>query len=211
MADTYVDGSAKIIKIGSRDSELAKLQSNIVIDQLRKHDVSSKFRFDLVTMKTIGDQILDKPLTKTGEKNLFTRELESALHEGTIDMIVHSLKDLTTSLEEYFEIGAVMKRESPNHAVVLRKSLTISTESDYKSLNDFPDGFRIGTSSLRRTAQLSRKNPDLFTQVLDTQFVTSTRRVGEWWRRVFCLTKENFKKFIKYPEKKFPECLEKLV
>ncbi|XP_063724976.1 porphobilinogen deaminase-like [Symsagittifera roscoffensis] len=179
MADTYVNGSAKIIKIGSRDSELAKLQSNIVIDQLRKHDVSSKFKFDLVTMKTIGDQILDKPLAKTGEKNLFTRELESALHEGTIDMIVHSLKDLTTSLEEYFEIGAVMKRESPNDAVVLRKSLTISTESDYKSLNDFPDGFRIGTSSLRRTAQLSRKYPNLLFSSIRGNLNTRLRKLDQ--------------------------------
>ena len=153
--------SKTVIQIGSRDSELAKLQSNIVIDLLRKELDSSKYDFNLVTMKTIGDQILDKPLAKTGEKNLFTRELEMALAEGKIDMIVHSLKDLTTTLEDNFEIGAVLKRESPYDAVVVKKSLTEHSAQQFRNLKDLPDGFRIGTSSLRRTAQLSRRFPQL--------------------------------------------------
>ncbi|KPP79113.1 hypothetical protein Z043_101333 [Scleropages formosus] len=108
-----------------------------------------------VAMSTVGDKILDKALSKIGEKSLFTKELENALERNEVDLVVHSLKDLPTSLPPGFTIGAVLKRETPYDAVILhpkKAGLTLDT---------LPEGSVIGTSSLRRAAQLKRRFPHL--------------------------------------------------
>ena len=93
------------IKVGTRKSHLALVQTKWVIDRLKEQD--HNLEFEVVTLDTIGDNILDKPLAKIGEKALFTRELEEELLAGNIDIIVHSLKDLPTTLPDNCCIGAI--------------------------------------------------------------------------------------------------------
>ncbi|XP_057319562.1 porphobilinogen deaminase [Microplitis mediator] len=142
-----------VIKVGSRKSELALIQTNYVIDCLK--DLYPKKKFEIVTMNTKGDKILDISLPKIGEKALFTQELELALEQGDVDFVVHSLKDLPTTLPTGMALGAIMKREDPRDAVVMSKKM-----SD-KTLSTLPSGSVIGTSSLRRSAQLARSLPHL--------------------------------------------------
>ncbi|KAL1514280.1 hypothetical protein ABEB36_003561 [Hypothenemus hampei] len=139
--------------VGSRKSELALIQTRHVISLLTK--LYPDIKFEIVTMTTMGDRIIDIPLPKIGEKSLFTKELETALADGTVDFIVHSLKDLPTSLPSGMVIGAVLTREDPRDALVLHKDIEKHT------LTTLPKGSVIGTSSLRRTAQLAKKYPHL--------------------------------------------------
>lgn len=118
-------------------------------------------------MTTMGDRVLNRALPKIGEKSLFTKDLEEALSIGDIDLIVHSLKDLPTALPDGMAIGAVLDRDDPRDALVLNEKLT------GKTLATLPDGSLIGTSSLRRTAQLSRKFPHL--KVCDIRGNLNTR------------------------------------
>lgn len=137
-----------VIRVGSRKSELALIQTRYVIDCLK--DIHPKKEFEIVTMNTKGDKILDKSLPKIGEKSLFTEELELALESGRVDFVVHSLKDLPTTLPEGMALGAILKREDPRDAVVM------SRKYEDKTLSTLPKGSVIGTSSLRRSAQLAR-------------------------------------------------------
>lgn len=141
------------IKVGSRKSELALIQTRHVISVMKEKYPQKNF--EIVTMSTIGDMVLDKPLTKIGEKSLFTKELEIALEQGLVDFVVHSLKDLPTTLPDGMCIGAVLKREDPRDAVVMHKKHT------GKTLMTLPQGSVIGTSSLRRRAQLNKIYPHL--------------------------------------------------
>ncbi|XP_075047099.1 porphobilinogen deaminase isoform X2 [Mixophyes fleayi] len=111
--------------------------------------------FDIVAMSTTGDKILDTALSKIGEKSLFTKELENALERKEVDLVVHSLKDLPTTLPPGFTIGAVCKREDPHDAVVFHPSNAGNT------LKSLPENSVIGTSSLRRAAQLKKIYPQL--------------------------------------------------
>lgn len=108
----------KTIRVGSRKSELALIQTKFVIGQLKK--LYPEVDFEIISMTTMGDRVLDKPLPKIGEKSLFTKDLEVALLSGTVDFIVHSLKDLPTVMEIGTTIGAVLKRDDPRDALVLR-------------------------------------------------------------------------------------------
>ncbi|NWR49343.1 HEM3 deaminase, partial [Regulus satrapa] len=108
-----------------------------------------------VAMSTTGDKILDTALSKIGEKSLFTKELENALEKNEVDLVVHSLKDLPTCLPPGFTIGAVCKRENPLDAVVFHP------KNCGKTLSLLPEKSVIGTSSLRRAAQLKKKFPHL--------------------------------------------------
>uniref|UniRef100_A0A3B5QRX7 Porphobilinogen deaminase n=1 Tax=Xiphophorus maculatus TaxID=8083 RepID=A0A3B5QRX7_XIPMA len=146
------DGNGKVsrvIRIGTRKSQLARIQTDSVADKLKElyPDVHLE-----IAMSTTGDIILDRALSKIGEKSLFTKELENAL-ERNVDLVVHSLKDLPTSLPAGFTIGAVL-RENPHDAVVLHPSNT------GKTLDTLPEKV-IGTSSLRRAAQLKKRFPHL--------------------------------------------------
>uniref|UniRef100_A0A2A4JUN9 hydroxymethylbilane synthase n=1 Tax=Heliothis virescens TaxID=7102 RepID=A0A2A4JUN9_HELVI len=161
-----MDSEAKnVIRVGSRKSELALIQTNYVIDCLKK--LHPEKDFTLVTMTTLGDRILDVSLPKIGEKSLFTKDLEDALRNDTVDFVVHSLKDLPTTLPDGLAIGAVFEREDPRDALVLREEFKDHT------LATLPEGSVIGTSSLRRTAQLRGSYPQL--SVVDVRGNLNTR------------------------------------
>ncbi len=140
----------KRFRIGTRDSLLAMWQAEWVQAQLTR--LYPNYEFCLVPMKTKGDKILDVPLAKIGDKGLFTKELEEGLLRDEIDLAVHSLKDLPTVLPTGLDIAAFCEREEPRD-VFLSK--------DGTSLEDLPAGALIGTSSLRRKAQLLHYRPDL--------------------------------------------------
>lgn len=159
------------VRVGSRRSQLALFQTNFVVDLLRKKNPS--IQYEIVPMTTTGDQILNKPLSKIGEKSLFTKELEVALQNGDVDMIVHSLKDLPTSLPSGMVIGAICKRENPYDAVVFRPDHSKST------LRSLPNGSVVGTSSLRRVAQLRRAYPHLQFQSVRGNLNTRLRKLDE--------------------------------
>lgn len=135
--------------IGSRGSNLALTQTNQVADMIRQ--AIPGVEVEVIIYSTRGDRILDRPLSEIGGKGLFTEELEAALRDGSIDLAVHSLKDLPTDDPEGLCIAASPKRVTPNDALV----------SKYASLKDLPAGATVGTSSLRRKAQLLAMNPDL--------------------------------------------------
>uniref|UniRef100_A0ACB8EYW3 Uncharacterized protein n=2 Tax=Sphaerodactylus townsendi TaxID=933632 RepID=A0ACB8EYW3_9SAUR len=141
------------IRVGTRKSQLARIQTDSVVQMLQDHH--PHLCFEIVAMSTTGDKILDTALSKIGEKSLFTKELENALERNEVDLVVHSLKDLPTSLPLGFTIGAVCKRENPHDAVVFHPKHCGET------LSSLPGKSVVGTSSLRRAAQLKRKFPQL--------------------------------------------------
>lgn len=138
-------------KVGSRKSQLALIQTNTIIDALKEK--KPDHTFEVVTMSTTGDKILDSALSKIGAKDLFTRELELALERKEVDFVVHSLKDLPTRIADNLVIGCVFRRDSALDAVVMHP------KHAGKLLSDLPEYSVIGTSSLRRAAQLQRKFP----------------------------------------------------
>ncbi|XP_024250591.1 hydroxymethylbilane synthase a isoform X3 [Oncorhynchus tshawytscha] len=139
--------------MGTRKSQLARIQTDYVAEKLKT--LYPDVHLEIVAMSTIGDKILDTALSKIGEKSLFTKELENALERNEVDLVVHSLKDLPTTLPNGFTIGAVLQRESPHDAVVLHP------KNSGLTLDTLPDGSVIGTSSLRRAAQLKKRFPHL--------------------------------------------------
>ena len=143
----------RTIRIGSRKSQLAMVQTHWVHKQLQK--AFPNRTFEIHTMSTQGDKILDVALAKIGDKGLFTKELEVGMLSGDIDFAVHSLKDLPTHLPEGLMLGCVTEREDPADALVLHES-----HRD-KQLATLPEGAVIGTSSLRRLAQLRHHFPHL--------------------------------------------------
>jgi hydroxymethylbilane synthase len=136
------------LRIGSRGSQLALWQANHISALLRErgHEV------EIDIIHTTGDKILDVALAKVGTKGMFTKEIEEALADGRIDLAVHSLKDLPTELSAGFEIAAIPPRENPRDVFCSVK---------YASIEQLPDHARVGTSSLRREAQLRALRPDL--------------------------------------------------
>ena len=139
----------KII-IGSRGSKLALIQANLVKSELEK--ANKEIEFFIEVIKTTGDKILDTPLAKIGDIGLFTKELEEALLDKRVDLVVHSAKDMPTAIPDGLEIGAVTEREDPHDALISK---------DNKSLKDLPQGATLGTSSLRRKAQILALRQDL--------------------------------------------------
>ncbi|XP_070827281.1 porphobilinogen deaminase-like isoform X1 [Chaetodon trifascialis] len=150
------DGNGKVsrvIRIGTRKSQLARIQTDSIAEKLK--ELYPEIHLEIVAMSTTGDKILDTALSKIGEKSLFTKELENALERNEVDLVVHSLKDLPTTLPPGFTIGAVLKRENPHDAVVLHP------KNVGKTLDTLPENSVIGTSSLRRAAQLKKRFPHL--------------------------------------------------
>ncbi|KAM9767554.1 porphobilinogen deaminase isoform 2-T2 [Dama dama] len=143
----------RVIRVGTRKSQLARIQTDSVVATLKA--LYPGLQFEIIAMSTTGDKILDTALSKIGEKSLFTKELEHALERNEVDLVVHSLKDLPTVLPPGFTIGAVCKRESPYDAVVFHPKFV------GKTLETLPEKSVVGTSSLRRAAQLQRKFPHL--------------------------------------------------
>jgi hydroxymethylbilane synthase len=143
----------RTIRIGSRKSQLALVQTYWVQEQLQK--AFPDRHFEVHTMSTQGDKILDVALAKIGDKGLFTKELEVGMLEGEIDFAVHSLKDLPTRLPEGLVLGCVTEREDPADALVVH-----ANHLD-KQIDTLPEGAIVGTSSLRRLAQLRHHYPYL--------------------------------------------------
>jgi hydroxymethylbilane synthase len=152
------------LRIASRGSELALWQSRAVEAALRAADPSLEVRIDVI--RTTGDRIQDVPLAKIGDKGLFTKELDAALLAGDADLAVHSLKDVPTRLPDGLALAAVTVREDPCDVVLLAPGRT-------GGLDALPPGARVGTSSLRRRAQLQALRPDL--EVLDLRGNLNTR------------------------------------
>lgn len=144
----------RTIKVGSRQSALALTQTGHVIQDLR--DICEReglaFDFEVHKIVTKGDLILDVTLSKVGGKGLFVKEIEQAMLDRTIDMAVHSMKDMPSELPEGLINGAVPRRADPRDALISNGGLT---------LDQLPEGARVGTSSLRRSSQLKAYRPDL--------------------------------------------------
>jgi hydroxymethylbilane synthase len=148
-----MNGTGATVRIGSRGSPLALWQANWVRDQLAARFPGLGVELEII--KTTGDKILDSPLSKIGDKGLFTREIEHALLERRIDLAVHSLKDLPTELPAGLAIGAVTQREDVHDVFIARAG------TEAKKLDDIPRGGTIATGSLRRRSQLLHWRPDL--------------------------------------------------
>ncbi|BAU04637.1 MULTISPECIES: hydroxymethylbilane synthase [Fischerella] len=148
---SVVSSPSRTIRIGSRKSQLALIQTYWVQEQLQKSfpDIT----FEVHTMATHGDKILDVALAKIGDKGLFTKELELGMINQEIDFAVHSLKDLPTRLPEGLVLAAITERENPADALVVHE------KHKDKQIDTLPEGAVIGTSSLRRLAQLRHRYP----------------------------------------------------
>lgn len=141
------------IRIGTRGSALALAQANEVRDRLlASHPHFEAASIEIVPIKTTGDRILDKNLSEIGGKGLFTKEIEEALIAKTIDIAVHSMKDMPAIIPEGLNIACILPREDPRDAFVSHK---------YASIGSLPQGAVVGTSSSRRQAQLLAMRPDL--------------------------------------------------
>src|SRR4029077_20451036 len=150
------------MKIGTRGSQLARWQADWVRDRLAARGA----RAEIVVIKTRGDAEVDRPLHELEGKGFFTKEIEDALLDGRIDVAVHSLKDLPTRLPPGLTLGAIPVRHDPREALV-----------NGRSLSDLPAGARVGTSSLRRIAQVRFLRPDLEVVPLRGNVPTRVRKV----------------------------------
>ena len=158
----------KKIRIATRESPLALWQAEFVRDQLQTRypglDVA------LISIKTRGDRILDKPLSEVGGKGLFLKELEQQLLDHTADIAVHSMKDVTIDLPPGLKLAVIMQRADPRDALIA---------NNYATLAEFPEGARIGTSSLRRQSQLRAMRPDLVVMNLRGNVGTRLRKLDD--------------------------------
>jgi len=153
-----------VIRIGSRGSALALWQAEHVRDRLVQAHPGLQVAIEVI--HTTGDKITDVPLSKIGDKGLFTKELDRALLDGRVHLAVHSLKDVPTRIEPDLALAAVGKREDARDALIAAPGIP-------GKLHELPSGARIGTSSLRRRAQLLALRPDL--QILDLRGNLDTR------------------------------------
>jgi hydroxymethylbilane synthase len=157
-----------MIRIATRRSPLAKWQANHVADLLRKNEAGLEVH--LHELVTRGDKILDVPLADVGGKGLFVKEIEDALLAGAAEVAVHSMKDLPAVLAPGLVVGAVPAREDPRDALCSPR---------WKTLDRLPRGAKIGTSSLRRSAQLKAVRPDLDIQMVRGNVETRLRKASE--------------------------------
>jgi hydroxymethylbilane synthase len=152
------------LRFATRGSQLALWQTHAVADALREGDAN--LAVQIQTVQSTGDRLLDVPLAQIGDRGLFTKELDAALLEGSADIAVHSLKDIPTRLPAGLVLAAVTRREDPRDALVCRPGYE-------QTLATLPAGARVGTSSLRRAAQLRAARPDL--EVADLRGNLNTR------------------------------------
>jgi hydroxymethylbilane synthase len=165
-----LQSKAPLLRIGTRGSALALRQAHLVRDLLaRRHGVTED-EIAVVALTTSGDRLTDRPLSEVGGKGLFSKEIEEALAAGEIDLGVHSSKDLATVLPEGLEIAAFLEREDVRDAFV---SLTAG------SLDALPEGARLGTSSIRRGAQMLHARPDLVIVPFRGNVETRLRKLGD--------------------------------
>jgi hydroxymethylbilane synthase len=156
------------LMIATRESALALWQAEHVRARLSARYPGTSV--DLLGVTTQGDRVLDRPLASVGGKGLFIKELENALREGRADLAVHSLKDVPMNLPDGFVLAAISAREDPRDAFVSTK---------YDTLAGLPAGAIVGTSSLRREAQLRERHPGLRVEVLRGNVHTRLRKLDE--------------------------------
>ena len=166
-----VSTSTRTIRIASRKSQLALVQTHWVREQLEKYYPNRQFEVE--TMSTQGDKILDVALSKIGDKGLFTKELEVKMLDRTADLAVHSLKDLPTKLPDGLVLGCITEREDPADAIV------VHSKYKDKQLETLPKGAVIGTSSLRRLAQLRYHFPHFTFKDIRGNVNTRLRKLDE--------------------------------
>ena len=155
--------------LASRPSKLAVIQTELVLTTLQ--DKHANIDFETRYISSAGDKNQIDALYLMGGKSVWTEELEAALLDGSVDLVVHSLKDVPTTLPAGMEIGAILEREDPVDGLVVKDGLP------FRNLDDLPDGSVIGTSSLRRVAQLKRSYPRLkFIDVVSLMFTQSDPR-----------------------------------
>lgn len=184
------------IVIGSRKSNLALTQTNWVIDRLSA--LNGSFEFEVKKIVTKGDRILDVTLSKVGGKGLFVKEIEQALIDGEIDLAVHSMKDVPSVLQEPFTLAAVTEREDPRDVLI---------SNDQIKLADLPPGSIIGTSSLRRSAQILAARPDLTVKWIRGNVETRLRKLREEDFDAIILAAAGLKR-LDFPESIVTEYLE---
>jgi hydroxymethylbilane synthase len=158
----------KLIRLGTRGSMLALWQANHIKERIEEN--SPDVSVELVKIKTTGDKILDVPLAKVGGKALFVKEIEEALLNGSVDIAVHSMKDVPTVIPGGLKIAVATKREDPRDALVSPSG---------NKFDELPGGALIGTSSLRRQAQVLSTRPDLRIEGLRGNLDTRLRKVSE--------------------------------
>jgi len=160
------------LRIGTRGSDMALAQTHLVRDRLAAAwpELAEPGRLEIVVINTIADRVLDRPLSAIGGKGLFTKELEQALLDGRIDLAVHSMKDVETWLPDGLEIACILPRDDPREAFLSHKA---------GRLADLPAGSSLGTSSLRRTAQIREMRPDLRIVPLRGNANTRLRKLAE--------------------------------
>jgi len=156
-----------LLRIGTRASQLALWQANWVKSELEKKYPGMEVT--LTKIKTIGDKILDVPLAQVGGKGLFVKEIEEAMLRGEIDIAVHSMKDVPTDFPEGLGLHCITEREDPRDAVISRNV----------KFADLPQGARIGTSALRRQAQLLKVRPDLEMCIIRGNVETRIRKLDD--------------------------------
>jgi hydroxymethylbilane synthase len=166
MTSSPTNGNPTKLRIGSRGSQLALWQANHISALLRARG----HQVEIEIIHTTGDKITDVALAKVGTKGMFTKEIEEALAAGRVDLAVHSLKDLPTELPQGFEIAAITERQDPRDAFCSRH---------YSKVEDLPKGARVGTSSLRRQAQLKAIRPDLDIHPLRGNVDTRLRKLEQ--------------------------------
>lgn len=167
----------KII-VGSRESRLAVIQSQIVMALIKKNH--PELELELVTMKTTGDIILDQSLDKIGGKGLFVKELDKALHDGVIDISVSSLKDMPAEIPEDLPIAAFSKREDPRDVLVLpQKVKELEATKAMEAVLHRGDDKPIGCSSARRTIQLIDLYPGLSVKPVRGNVITRLKKLDE--------------------------------
>jgi hydroxymethylbilane synthase len=157
-----------MIKIATRESELALWQARFVASELQA--CHPNLDVELVPMTTRGDQLLDRPLAAIGGKGLFLKELEQALLDGRADIAVHSMKDVPAEMPDGLILPVVLKRHDPRDALVSNR---------YGRIDELPEAAVVGTSSLRRQAQLRRLRPDLRIKDLRGNVNTRLRKLDE--------------------------------
>jgi hydroxymethylbilane synthase len=158
---------------------LARTQAEWVADRFRQAHPGALV--DVEIIKTSGDVIIDQPLTSFSDKGIFTREIEAALLEGTLDCAVHSLKDLPAEMPRGLALGAVPEREDARDVLITREHLASGLQpTDARDLLDaLPEGAIVGTSSLRRTAQLLRLRNDLEVEDIRGNIDTRLRKLAD--------------------------------
>ena len=160
--------NSPVLRIGSRGSPLALAQAREVQSRLAAACGVAAERIEIKTIRTTGDAIQDRPLATAGGKGLFTKEIEEALLAGTIDLAVHSSKDMPTVLPDGLLLDVFLPREDPRDAFISRKA---------QSLRDLPHGAVVGTASLRRQAMVKRMRPDLKVVTLRGNVETRLRKL----------------------------------